>query len=97
MNAAEAMALDYMKVRKDYAFDPSIFSEESKKVRRVKWIVENRLTRVDRTIILLYAEIGNLRALGAKMHVSHYVMQREVKRIKGIILENYNQKLPIDD
>lgn len=78
----------YREIRKDYLFDGSIFCDDEEKVRRAKWVVEHRLSQADRTIILLYAEIGSYRKLGQRLGLSHTTVKNEVHRIRKIIMEN---------
>ena len=78
----------YREIRRDFAFNSDPFCEDDAKVRRVKWVVENRLTQADRTIILLYAEIGSYRKLGRRLGLSHTTVKNEVHRIRKIIQEN---------
>ena len=78
----------YREIRRDYVFRDDPFCEDDVKVRRVKWVVENRLTQADRTIILLYAEIGSYRKLGRRLGLSHTTVKNEVHRIRRIIQDN---------
>lgn len=86
---ARQMVRDYKEIRRDYAFDPDIFNAEDERARRVKWIIDNRLSQVDKTIILLYADCASCRKLGARLRVSYVTAMREVNRIKRIILAEY--------
>ena len=79
----------YNDLRADFLLDDTIFNAEPDKVRRVKEIVINRLDPVDRAIILLYADCGSLRDLGARLGVSHSSVRTIVERIKARILEEY--------
>ena len=79
----------YKEIKKDYAFDPDIFTEEDDRARRVKWIIDNRLSQVDKTLILLYADCASYRQLGARLRLSHMTARKEIQRIKHIILEEY--------
>lgn len=47
---ARAAVRDYKEIRAEYAFDPDIFSSEDERSRRVKWIIDNRLSTVDKII-----------------------------------------------
>ena len=82
---------DYKSIREDYAFDPSIFSEEPDRTAIVKWIIANRLSEVDRTLILLYTDCLSYRKLGDRLHLSHTTVAGEIRRIKAFILEEYNK------
>ena len=83
------VARDYKTIREDYRFDADIFSLEPEKTARLKWIIDNRLNRVDKTLILLYADCLSFRKLGKRMGFSHTTMREEIKRIKRIILNEY--------
>lgn len=86
---ARAAVRDYKEIRAEYAFDPDIFNAEDERSRRVKWIIDNRLSTVDKTIILLYADCLSYRKLGARLRISHVTAGREINRIKRIILAEY--------
>ncbi|MGN0191080.1 MAG: hypothetical protein ACI39U_05435 [Candidatus Cryptobacteroides sp.] len=81
----------YRAIRPEYAFNPDIMTEDDERVSRLKWIIDNRLSIADKTIILLYAEIQSYRKLGRLMGLSHMTVRREVVRIKKIILEEYER------
>lgn len=81
----------YKNIRQDYAFDASIFTADEESVRRLKFIINNKLSQVDRTIILLYIDCQSYRKLAKQMNLSHMTIRREVLRIKDIILKEYNR------
>ena len=85
------MARDYKSIREDYRFDGSIFSAEPEKVARLKWIIDHRLTDVERIIILLYVDCQSYRKLAKKLTLSHQTCAKEVRRIKKKILEEYHK------
>ena len=80
---------EYRQIKEDYKFNPDIMCEDDPKVSRIKEIIDTKLSQVDKTIILLYADCQSYRKLGAKMHLSHMTVRREVIRIKNIILKEY--------
>ena len=84
---------EYKAIEQDYKVPPrlDVFDEEPERLRRVKRIVMLELDPVDRTLMLLYADCGSLRALARKFRVSHTTMGTEIARIRRIILEKYNQ------
>ena len=88
---AEVAFRDFKDIEAEYAHDPSIFTEDEGRVNAVKWIIDNKLNRVDKTLILLYADCLSFRKLGKRMGFSHTTMREEIKRIKAIILEEYNK------
>lgn len=89
-NAEEAYR-EFKDIEADYVFDPSIFTKDEGRVTAVKWIIDNKLNRVDKTLILLYADCLSFRKLGKRMGFSHTTMREEIKRIKAIILDEYNK------
>lgn len=89
-NAEEAYR-EFKDIEADYLFDPSVMNEDEARVRTVKWIIDNKLNRVDKTLILLYADCLSFRKLGKRMGFSHTTMRDEIKRIKAIILDEYNK------
>lgn len=78
----------YKQIAQDYAYQGGVFCEDAPKVRRAKWVVEHCLTPADRTIIILYAELGSYRKLGALLGMSHTTVRKEVLRIRNIIKRN---------
>lgn len=83
---------DYKDIKEDYRHDDSIFNEEDERLRRVKKIINTKLSQVDKVIILLYVDCLSYRKLGAKLGVAPMTAHKEVKRIKKIILEYYDRK-----
>ena len=81
----------YKDIRADYVFNPDIMNDEPERVRLVKYIVQERLNQVDRTLILLYADCHSYRKLGARLGLSRTTIQAEINRIKAIILKEYYQ------
>lgn len=82
---------DYKDIEADYRFDPSIFTADGEKVAAIKYIIDNKLTRVDKTLILIYADCLSFRKMGKRLGFSHTTMRGEVTRIKKIILDEYNK------
>ena len=82
---------DFKDIEADYRFDPSIFTEDGERVAALKYIINNKLSRVDKTLILIYADCMSYRKMGQRLGFSHTTMRNEVKRIKGLILEEYNK------
>lgn len=83
---------EYRQIKEDYKFNPDIMCPDDPRVARIKEIIDTKLSQVDKTIILLYADCLSYRKLGKKMHLSHMTIRREVIRIKKIILEEYNHE-----
>lgn len=90
MNTPEAQLVKtYKEIKAEYAYDPDIMCQDDERARLVKWIIDNRLSQVDKTIFLLYADCQSYRKLGQRMRLSHVTAGREIKRIKQIILAEY--------
>lgn len=87
----ETAAVDFKRIAADYAYDGSIFCEDDARLNAVKYIINNRLNQVDRTIILLYADCLSFRKLGQRLGFSHMTIRKEVRRIKARILDEYNK------
>ena len=90
------VARDYKTIREDYRYDGSIFSQEPDKIARLKWIIDNRLTEVERILILLYTDCQSYRKLAKKLTLSHQTCAKEVRRIKAKMIEEY-QKIEQND
>ena len=88
MNENEVVK-EYRTIKEEYAYDSDILSKDDERVARVKQIIDTRLSVVDKTIILLYADCQSYRKLGKKLGVSHMTIRREIIRIKNIILKEY--------
>ena len=80
---------DFKDIEADYAFDPSIFTQDGDRVAAIKYIIDNKLSRVDKTLILIYADCLSFRKMGKRLGFSHTTLRGEVTRIKKIILEEY--------
>ena len=83
------VARDYKSIREDYRYDADIFSKEPERIARVKWIIDNRLTEVERILILLYVDCQSYRKLAKKLTLSHQTCAKEVRRIRDKILQEY--------
>ena len=89
--AEKDAARDYKEIRQDYAFDPDIMNDEPERVARVKYIVNNRLNQVDRTLIILYADCQSYRKLGKRLGLSHTTVMLEIRRIKAEIRRIFDE------
>lgn len=90
MNRENEVVKEFRQIKRDYAWNPDIMCKDDERVARLKEIIDRKLSQVDKTIILLYADCQSYRKLGKKMRLSHMTIRREVIRIKRIILEEYN-------
>ena len=83
------MARSYRDIKQDYAWEFDMFIEAPERTELLKEIVATRLNEVDRTIILLYAEIQSTRKLGKRMGMSMMTVWREIQRIKAEVITIY--------
>jgi len=79
----------YKEISQDYTWDPSIFNPEDERVRAVKRIIQERLTQVEQTIILLYIDCQSYRKLGARLGISKETCRQLVLKIRDKILQEY--------
>lgn len=82
---------DFKEIKEDYAWHPDIMSNEDERVAKLKEIINTKLSTVDKTIILLYADCQSYRKLGKRLGVSHMTIRDECQRIKKIILAEYER------
>ena len=82
---------EFKDIEAEYRFDPSIFTQEQDRVAALKYIIDNKLSRVDKTLILIYADCQSFRKMGKRLGFSHTTMRLEVQRIKRIILDEYDK------
>jgi len=81
MTCKELKAL-YPAAAKDYAFAGDIFCEDAPRVARLKWILANRLSRAERTVLILYAEADNYRLVGEALSVSESYARKRVAAVR---------------
>lgn len=91
MKTEREVVSEFRKIRQDYTYNPDIMNEEDERLTRIKKIIDTKLSLADKTIILLYVDCQSYRKLGARLGVSHMTIRREVKRIKNIILKEYER------
>ena len=89
MTTENEVVKEYRAIKQDYAYDSDIMSKDDERVAKIKMIIDTKLSLVDKTIILLYADCQSYRKLAKKMNLSHMTLRREVIRIKSIILKEY--------
>ncbi len=82
---------DYKSIREDYRFDGSLFSSEPDRVARIKWVLDHRLSDVDRTLIILYCDCLSTRKLGKRLGISHSLVAKEIRRIREHVLDEYEK------
>lgn len=91
MKTEREIVRDYREIKEEYAWHPDIFTKDDERVAKVKEIINTKLSVIDKTIIILYADCQSYRKLGKRLGVSHMTIRREVQRIKKIIMSEYEK------
>lgn len=91
MKTEREIVRDYREIKEEYAWHPDIFTKDDERVGKVKEIINTKLSVIDKTIIVLYADCQSYRKLGKRLGVSHMTIRREVQRIKKIIISEYEK------
>lgn len=79
---------------KDYAppeGDELLFTDEDTTILILKDIV-SKLESYDRTILLMYAELGSLRAVAKELDVSHSAVIKKMDQIKLNVLGQFYER-----
>ena len=79
--------IDIQQILEDYAPDTSIWNDDDELINKLKEIIYNKLTEPEKRIILMYAELGNLRKLGKELGVSTSSAWIKIKDIKTKIID----------
>lgn len=85
---------EYKIINEDYKPVDDIFNPEDDKIHRIKQIIYNDLDDVDRVCILLYAELGTYRKLGAELQISTSSAFLKIKNIRQKIYDKLNTDNP---
>ena len=74
----------------DYSFDENdIFSEDSEQIRKIKWIIDNKLTPSEKTIFLMYTERNASASSTAKvLKCTPATVRNYINRIRQKIKDN---------
>lgn len=91
MKTTKEIIRDFKDIKEDYVFDPDIMNMEDERVRKVKEIINTKLSLVDKTLMLLYVDCLSYRKLGQRLGLSHMTCRKEIIRIKNIILTEYQK------
>lgn len=75
-------------VEDEYKPNNSIFDEDEEEVKKIKYIIFNKLNETERRIILAYAELGNIRDTAKLFKVSPTTIWNMIKNIKRQIYIN---------
>lgn len=92
MDPYKAIIDEYRKTKDDFLANDDIFDEDPDRLRRVKDIITHRLDQVDRAILILYADCQSYRKLGKILGVSHVTAGKKVRRVRALVLEEYNKQ-----
>lgn len=83
--------IDIQQILEDYAPDTSIWNDDDELVNKLKEIIYNKLTEPEKRIILMYAELGNLRKLGKELGVSTSSAWLKCREIKTKIIDELDE------
>ena len=73
----------------DYSFNSDIFNEDSEQIRKIKWIIDNKLTDSEKTIFLMYTERNSSASATAKvLHCTPATVRNYINRIRQKIKDN---------
>lgn len=78
--------IDFKKVFEDYQPNDDIFNDDDEKIDRLKRVIFDKLSEVDRRVIILYAELQSQRAVAKKLGVSASTVNILINRIRKDIL-----------
>lgn len=79
------------KVRPEYALGWTEDCEDREKTDLVKWILENKLLKKDRDLLLVYADRQSLREVARELGCSHSTVQESLRRIRAQIVNELNK------
>lgn len=74
----------------DYSFDENdIFNEDSEQIRKIKWIIDNKLTDTEKAIFLMYTDRNSSASATAKvLHCTPATVRNYINRIRQKIKDN---------
>lgn len=80
---------DILYYPEDYSFESDIFNEDSEQIRKIKWIIDNKLTDSEKTIFLMYTERNSSASATAKvLHCTPATVRNYINRIRQKIKDN---------
>ena len=80
---------DILYYPEDYSFTSDIFNEDSEQIRKIKWIIDNKLTDSEKTIFLMYTERNSSASATAKvLNCTPATVRNYINRIRQKIKEN---------
>lgn len=74
-------------IMQEYLPDNTIFSSESPVINKIKNIIFNDLTEVDRRVLLIYAECASMEETGRILNVSASTIHKRMTKIREKITE----------
>ena len=86
MNVRKLRRLAEM-VRPEYALCPTEDCADREITDRVKWVLDNKLLKKDRDLLLLYADRQSFREVGREIGCSHTLVRTNIIRIREQIFE----------
>ena len=73
----------------DYSFENDIFNEDSEQIRKIKWIIDNKLTDSEKTIFLMYTDRNASASATAKvLNCTPATVRNYINRIRQKIKDN---------
>lgn len=73
----------------DYSFENDIFNEDSEQIRKIKWIIDNKLTDSEKTIFLMYTDRNSSASATAKvLNCTPATVRNYINRIRQKIKDN---------
>lgn len=73
----------------DYSFDNDIFNEDSEQIRKIKWIIDNKLTDSEKAIFLMYTDRNSSASATAKvLRCTPATVRNYINRIRQKIKDN---------
>lgn len=79
------------KVRPEYAPCMTEDCADGDRTDRVKWIIDHRILKRDRDLLLLYADRQSLREVGREIDCSRETVARNLRRIRARIADELNK------
>ena len=80
------------KIRPEYSLCMTEDCTDRDITDRVKWVMENRLLKRDRDLLVVYADRQSYREVARELGCSHDTVRRNVIRIRGLLLEEMNKR-----
>lgn len=81
------------KVRPEYALCLTSECADGDRTDRVKWVMENRLLKRDRDLLILYTDRQSLRQVARELECSRNCIHKRITKIRVQILDELD-KLP---